>query len=340
MTTSSKIELKKLISPDDVIEKIDPILHYKVHKVNDPFVLKVGRDGYDFIVNTGKKEFRLNTDDSKIAVSRFIGVRQDAFDRMNEKLQRRLVSSVLRHSEPFAIISNNGEVESFRKLNSMMASVNIPEMINHISKELPDSRFSNANIRRGKIVDIGIVTGMSEIVAPGDAIQAGALISVSPTGVISPRAQSYTVRQICSNGAISASYGNAYEYKDPEYVNQWAVNSIKESFDSVGLTAEQYRRLSNIKFESDKQLYQVAKNLIVRSRMSPDNASAVYERIQSSKPTTMWDLFNIITFVSTHNMESASSSMRAMRVASDFAAVHSGANHECDSCGKVHKMGD
>lgn len=326
-----------IISKDEVLNRISSIVDQTSHKVTDTSTIDVSKtQGSDLVITDGSKEFHLNDDISKLAASRFVGINSYAFDKMTVGLQRRVIEAVLQASDPFSIITDDNRV--IQLTNSKASPINVVSLLDHIEKSIEGMQFHTASVRRNRIADISIV---SPIVKPikingKDVIQAGAFISVSPSGSSTPKVRAYTVNQICSNGAVSSAYGQEYNYTDGEQVNGWATDSIKESLASVGITAEQYIRLSKIEIDDDSQRKSIIRNMIEKSNLSEDNSKLVWDRAKQTPPNTLWDVFNIITYVVTHQMSGGTSRYNAWRGIGDFAARHSNVKHKCDICNKEH----
>lgn len=156
-------------------------------------------------------------------------------------------------------------------------------------------------------IDLYVVGAKRDHVKKGDWVEAGLHVGFSPIGIANPLAEGYVRRLVCTNGATVHKGVYVFKYGDGDggeddgvsstSVWQWFNTAMKEAYKSFPKEIGRLRDMTKQRVNPSQVVAQVTQGL-------PRNAARLIEaRMMDESPRTMYDVYNIITYVASHNID-------------------------------------
>lgn len=199
-----------------------------------------------------------------------------------------------------------------------------PTMIlDKIENTLHPNDYFRATIKEDKVC-IYVVGQVEEAVRKGDVVRGGAYIEFSPTGVTSPLVKGFIERLICTNGAVSNEDTLIFSFGGDEggSFNKWLRNSLVSATKSVKKTAVTLREMANTKINPSEVL-----DHVLRASLPDMVKDSIRAKVMDQGAPTMYDLYNHITYVASHEVEDEQIVHRLMTNASEV-----GKHKSCPVC--------
>jgi len=148
---------------------------------------------------------------------------------------------------------------------------------------------------------ISVVTDQTFEPVKEDTLFGGIKIQNSILGKDVVEVSPYIFRQWCSNGAITSQSLGRYTRKKHDNLNNWFGEIIEGSSSELEKEFERIRHLTqvSVKGHVPETIQGIAKD----RRISQKITEEILERASSEKVETMYDLWNCITWVASHNVE-------------------------------------
>lgn len=195
-------------------------------------------------------------------------------------------------TRPVAVVSNR-----YKLLNHNTVLDSIKKIL--VEKDdLQNIRTINLiNSPDGTKIFLKILFGITKEILEDDKVNFGVEIINSVDGRISLHCIPYTYRWVCSNGAVvTKSLGNVI-HKHTTNLNLDALEgSIRIALDSVEAITQKYFDFTQTEVIEMEAVDKEGKEWIAK------NIPKKYlEVVESNKPKTAWDLYNIFTRLNTHD---------------------------------------
>jgi len=110
-----------------------------------------------------------------------------------------------------------------------------------------------------------------------------------------------------------------FAYGEDDNVWRWFRASIRSAYGSLNKVIDQFRMMIAQEVP-DAQRSFLLQNLIRGAGIKGNDAQAVQARALAAPPQNAFDLYNLVTWASTHVLREPRAVVRAQRVATDFAA--------------------
>jgi hypothetical protein len=218
-------------------------------------------------------------------------------------------------------------------------------VLNNVERGMPDEvEYSRILNLPNQTVQLEIAGVEETPVVAGDLIRAGVTVRFSPTGLSLPVVASNTLRLICTNGMTSLvnlrefSYtgggngeGNGNGNGNGPLWN-WLRRSVRDAYRGVAPIIERFREMEGTAI-SPTERAEMIEALIRQQQLPAEAADAVRARAIAEPPNTVWDVFNLGTWASSHAIPDSEARrvVRAQRALSTFAQqdVH---DRICPTC--------
>lgn len=311
---------------------LGPVLDLKVEKVSEEATLQVDHDG-DIFLQDGMEEWKLEGVARKSMLHRI-----KAPNAMVKKLSAPTSSRVMtelyqRMGATSALFKGNVPVSFEPK--GRYRSVPIDLVVAELEQALVEPDYHRAMILPNHDVRLEVMGQSEAAVVPGDLVRGGVMVQFSPVGLTNPKVQSFALRLACTNGATSTSViedyslGSNPDAKGPQ-IAKWIGTTAQSAYQSLPLTTAKWKPLTEVQVSAEDRPLLLG-SLMRDSRLRPSETSALWAEATENPPETVYDVFNLMTWLSSHVLEDPERISRVQRVASNF--VDEGAHSKfCPTC--------
>lgn len=252
-----------------------------------------------------------------------------------------MLTWLLQRQERLAVVEKEGMVSDVIPATRAPV-VETERALAVIAKALPEARYQMASLTPDFKADLIAISDSREVVLQpgrhailpkgGDPFKGGVHVSFSPLGVTAPLVEPYLVRLVCVNGAIHAEYLHQYGkgYGEGDDVWHFFRQGIKDARDAVKGILDKYHHMAEDALDPE-HVSRLVEGMIRESKLGPEVANTFRARVMDYPPRTMYDLWNHLTYVSTHLYENVAQRVRAMTRAGAIADAES---HQrvCPTC--------
>jgi hypothetical protein len=254
------------------------------------------------------------------ALAKFVGLPQRLCDNLSPDLFGRVTTELLGRKERYNLLLENGQVENlvdFRGIRNLP----VERVLSTIEHVVPDCDYHRVSILNNRSASLEIVGPKQEGVRRGDIVQAGALVNFSPINIIKPLVQSYVLRLTCTNGQTARTVlaefaGGGGEGDD---VWQWFRQSVRAAYQSLGAVINRYREMIQERIPADQRAAML-EELLRQAGITGKEAEAVRAQAIQDPPRNTYDIMNLITWASSHIIQSPERIQRALNAGATFTS--------------------
>ena len=213
--------------------------------------------------------------------------------------------------------------------------ISVDRALSTITRASRRVEFNRALVLPDRSIRLEAVFEERQPVARGDLVRAGALVHFSHLGIVQPLVQSFVMRLVCTNGAVSNQIVRQFSASGNEGdgIWQWFRKSVREAASALTGIVERFRQM--IQEEIDPSDRASVLEALVRGAHLPDQvAEAVRQRALAEPPRNAYDAVNLMTYATSHEMQDPASVVRAQRAVAQFtdATTH---HRICPACHRV-----
>lgn len=334
MTNATAEKNLVLMSQDEVMERLVLPQGLKATPIQvgaRPRIVKDG-DGYNVQFSRGSPGFSLLTAEGKDALFDFTGIPKGLAKSTPEKLMLPVLEHQLAALDRVVAISDdeNGLLRLQRQTD--MRPVLAPaQVLEQVYQQFPEVMYQRAERSDNYAFDVLAITHnqvqrLETLLAPGqhkflprggDPFRAGVHMRFSPLGTVAPMIEPYTVRLVCTNGAISAQFMSAWGkgYGEGDEMWQWFRQGLEDSGRRVSEIMGNFAELVGEEIPPGEGRMLAVNGAIRDARLPKAQADAVMAMALANPPRTAYDIFNFMTAVATHQSQTFGEQLRRMAVA-------------------------
>lgn len=326
------------MNTSEVSEKLNTVRGLKAFVVDCDEGTKVQVADENISIRPGRgKRSLLLTEDGRRSFNDYLGTTRLA-PQVSTKTAAMVANDLLAHKERFAYVIKDGQIIGFttpRQFNNM----NPDKVISTIEGIIEQPDFNRVMIDpANQTVTLEVIGAQNTAVAKGDLIRAGAMLIFNPLGIHEVQVQSYVLRLACTNGATSNTVLNSFSFggrgggdnEGKGDVWKWMRGSLRKAYNSYEKVAERWRVMmeENIP-EADRVM--VLNALMKEAGMTREQQAMLTSQALTHPPLTSYDMLNLMTWASSHMLESPAQVHRARHAAVTFQSSDS---HErfCPVC--------
>ena len=197
--------------------------------------------------------------------------------------------------------------------------------------------FQRALVLPGHVIRVEAVGIEEQPVRRGDLVRAGVLTQFSTIGAGKPMVQSYCQRLACTNGAVTMDVFREFSFGGNGGSNgqfwSWFRKSVQDSFHSLGDIVNRWKSMV------EEQISPAERNLVLeallkRAGIRGRDADVVRARALESPPENAYDMLNLVTWATSHQLEGPRAIVRAQLAAATFSD-ESEHQRVCPTCHKT-----
>ena len=311
---------------DEVLERIQPILNYRVRSVVHeprtrvqvlPDMVALRPSGGAHLVPFAKE--------GVTALAQYTGMGGNLIRQLSPDTFGRVATELLARHEQYGLILKGDSIVAFCK-RGVYQGLPAERVLHAIERSLKGTDYHRVQVNEGTTeVRLEVVGAQQQPVVRGDLVRAGALINFSPVGTINPMVQSYVVRLTCTNGAMSNDVLAEYHYGgngggEGDNIYQWFRDSVRSVGGALSTIVERYHRM-----RPEAQRAQVLEALLRQAKITGEDAQAVRAMAIERPPRNAYEAMNLITWANSHVLTEPRQITRAQQAAARFSdeAQHS-----------------
>lgn len=313
-----------------------------IKSVNNVSVKQVAKDPATKIIVTpdmvtmrprrGARLLEVDRDEGVRDLFKFLHCPPDLMGKVSPDTSRRVLNDLIDTKEQFELIMRDGKIIGFRAVHR---GHNMPceRVLDSIDKVIEKADYNKAMVLANQAVDLEIVGIDKKAVSKGDIIRAGARVMFSPLGGVNPTVQSFVLRLACTNGATSNNVlreysfgsggGDAHGRSDHrDGLWSWFRKSLKEAYSSYNEIVDRYKEMVEDRIPDDQRAMML-ENMIREAGLDDATAKAVRDRAIEQPPQNSYDMFNLLTWATSHLITEPKRIQRARRAVEVFQAAES-----------------
>ena len=305
----------------DVLEKLEPICHITARQVEHNPRTRVLVEPGQVIMRPGNGGHLIPfSENGAKALAKFVGLPQKLCNELSPELFGRVTTELLSRKERYNLLLDNGQVENLVDYRGIR-NLPVERVLSAIEHVVPNCDYHRVSILDHYSASLEMVGPRQEAVRRGDIVQAGALVNFSPINMMKPLVQSYVLRLTCTNGATSklvlAEFtGGGGEGDD---VWQWFRQSVRAAYQSIGDIVNRYRQMIQERIPPEQRAG-ILEELLHRAGITGKEAEAVRAQAIQEAPRNTYDMMNLITWASSHIIESPDRIQRALNASATFTS--------------------
>lgn len=321
MTTAT--EEKKVLTHGEVMEKLQPLMQEQVKHILDGSRASVTIRPDMISLRPGKGARVMEITPNGLGqIAHFVQLPANIGDQLRAKTLENVMSEMLSRRNKFSVVLNkeNQVVDLIRYKER--DPINAERVLTTIEKAIPVQGYNRVLIN-GRNVQLEVTGELEQAVQRGDLVRAGVMVQFSPMGVAIPRVQSYATRLECTNGAVSNHFFSDFNFggggSEGDDIWQWFRQSARKAYRSFESFIGEWRKLTEENIRPEDRAA-ILESLLKRCKITGEDARAVHAYALERPPQNAWDMFNVLTWASSHLLTDPRQVHQAQTLASDFAS--------------------
>lgn len=339
-----------LMEPKEALDRMDfpDGLKAETITINRRSIPKLQRTEDGFTLRFGTKvEFPLERQEAINSIYDLTGVPKWHATHTPDTLIAPLLEHHLREQEAVLAITDDQGLQRLVGMKDLHPVLSPERTMEEIVQRYPEVQFQKVQ-SDGQTADVLAITHndekhLQELLQPGlhqflpqggDPFRAGFHLRFSPLGIVEPMIEPYLVRLVCLNGAIHAEYLSAFPgkgYGEGDEVWHWFRQGLDHVGGSIDEVMGKYAGMVGEEIPEGDGRILALEGMVRAARLNRPMADAMRDQAVAHPPQNMYDLYNILTYVSTHNTKNFDSQVQAMRRAGQQAEIGEHAQY-CPTC--------
>lgn len=307
----------------EVLEQIQPIMDTSARTIDhgpatrvvvhpDMVTLRPGRGGHHMEI--GKEGVK--------SLSSFIGMPEKFANQLSTGTVGTVATELLQRKGRYDVMTREGQVVAFDNPHShrMLQPERVLRTIENAVRGEVD--YHRVMIQEPHTVTLEIVGEQNQAVVRGDMVRAGAMVTFSPIGVVSPSVQSYVQRLACTNGVISSDVLRQFSFNgggggEGDDIWHFFRQATRDAFGAMGRIVERWQemRRENIP-AADRAM--ILEAMLKEAGIGKKEADAVRAQALENPPRNTYDILNLISSASSHLLTTPKDIRRAQNAVMVF----------------------
>ena len=314
----------------ETLEKeLAPIKELRVEKISDAAVVEIAPTESQLYLHDGEYQY-VATEDSYKTSLKHIGMSS----AMVSKLSATTASAAATE-----LLQKKGEATAVFKDQILMAMApkgrykpfSVAMALDIIQSELGEFEVNRASMRGQYTVRLEIAGPDQFQVEDDDLIRAGVMVDFNPIGLTDPIVQTFGVRLVCTNGATSNVVFSTQALTSEEEDNkEWFRANVRAAYDGVEAAVEQWRNMQKKKVTARERPLLLG-GFARAAGLNGKEQSALFAHAAENPPQNAYDVFNCLTWLTSHGMDDPNRTARAQLATAKFVGEETHSKH-CPTC--------
>lgn len=318
------------LTRNQVMEKLDlaQVSAKRVeHKAGTKLMVRQSEeDGIEMALrpSSGAKVIELSPEAVEILPS-FAGYPKDFYKELPPELLGKVITTLLEGKEEYTLLL--GRDRRVHDFSTKPVQVIAPHKVLGVVEKIlgkEDVRYPRCALMSRNTVLLEAIGIQETPVVAGDLVRAGVQIVFNPLGLgVAPRVEAYALRMWCTNGATSSTAFREFEFGrggEGDDIWQWFRKSIRAGVRAFDKVIGEYRNLASQNIAPEHRA-EILQGLINRAGLKRiETAIHAHVLALPEPPRTAYDLFNVMTYATTHMVREPEQILKARQATADFAA--------------------
>lgn len=313
----------------DVLERLEPVTNTQVRNVDhdDRTRIEVTPDMVTIRPNRGARTLEM-TDGAVQSMATFLGLPITLAAKLRPETFGAVSTELLGQKRQYALVLKDNAVTQVTKRGHFNA-LNPERVLKQIENAIPNVEWHRVLILDDLAASIEMLGENRQPVRSGDLMRAGAQVTFSPIGTVNPMVQSYAMRLICTNGMTSNTILREFHFggsggdggggtNEGDNIWQWFRRSVKDAYDSLAPIVTRYREMLDEHVEPGDRASALTA-MLRAAKITGKDAEAVRALALANPPENSYDMVNLITFASSHIIESPVRARQAQIASAAYA---------------------
>jgi len=301
------------------MEQIAPVLNFQVRPLSQDTRVGADPESRAIYIRPSRGGQRLEIAKQGLdALLKCTGLTHTLIRRVSPETFGRAASEALR-GEKLALMVQEEKVTDIVPASQRRRQIDIERVFNTVDRIIPDADYQRALMLPNHSVQVEVVGAEEHPVVRGDLVRAGVLFRVSPLGLENPLVQSYCTRLACTNGAVSTDVVEQFGYGEGDDLWHWFRHSMGRAYRAIEKIIARFRQLAQEEIPPEDRA-NILSALLKRARLDQDSVRAVQAEALANPPTSSYEMFNLLTWATTHVVQDAPSIVRGMNTAAEYSS--------------------
>ncbi len=330
---------QNLLTRDIILEKLEPFSRTQIRHVPDSSDSRVVIDENTVVIRPtrGARGVEVDTREGLPNTLKVVGLPLDLAAKLSPGTFGACLSELLKKRENFDMVMRDEKVVDLVPYKAERGTLQPERLINAIEKQIPVQGYNRLLTLNDQMLQLEVVGEKTEPVAPGDLVQAGVLVRFSPLNIHIPSVQAYALRLECTNGATSMIHfgeftggGGGHGHSDnggnsrggsgsDDFWNWFRLN-VRKAYGSLDKVVAAWRKLVDERIDP-KDRAALITAMLREAHLKGEVAEQIRAMAIERPPQNSWDIFNYMTYASSHLLEAPKEIVATMGAAADFAAA-------------------
>lgn len=263
------------------------------------------------------------------------GITTTMLDKLRPETLNRVTNELLESRGRYGVLLKENKIVAFQKATEFHP-LKTTKVLDHIERAIPQAEYHRALVLPDRSLSIEVVGERRQPVQVGDLVQAGALVTFSPLGIIEPMIQSYVLRQQCMNGQTSNVVANRYHFSrgsgggEGDDIWQFFRRGIRAAYNSVDRIVNRYQAMIQHEVPAEERALVIAA-MLKEAGIGGAEADAVRQRAIAHPPQNSYDVLNLLTWATSHVITKPERVVKAQQAIAGFI-VESEHSKYCPTC--------
>ncbi|MBA7626044.1 hypothetical protein ES703_33482 [subsurface metagenome] len=309
----------------EALERLAPISEVTSRRIEHDANTRVVKEPDQVILRPGRHRPVMTLAPEGIdSMAKFTGITTRVADTFSADTFGRALSELLARRGAYNVIVRNNAITEFTPAGR--EGINPGRLMTALERAIPGdgpADFNRVIIRGEDQATVDVSGHRTVAVVANDIINAGVSVTFSSLGSLAPTVQSYAIRQWCLNGATSDHVLETFRGHgggEGDDMWQWFRESVRRAYQSISGIGRQYQRMveENVTPENRAAMLDA---LLIEAGIKDDLAAAVRARALAQPPENAYDLHNLVTYATTHDMTEPHEIDRARRATRLYASA-------------------
>ena len=319
----------------EVMQQLEPLMGVTVKTIEHQPKTRVVVEPDQVILRPGSGGHLVPMNEQGVkSLANFVGMPQGMGKELSPDLFGRVTTELLERKHAYNVMMMEGAIVDFAKVDHIR-NIAPERVIDAIEHTIPNADYNRVTTTKDYTATLEVIGEKREPVVRGDLVRAGALVRFSPIGTVAPLVQSFVVRLRCTNGAIDNSILREFTHGgEGDDVWQWFRKSIHDAYGALNDIVSRYRDLIKDRIKPDQRAL-ILEQLLKEAGVKGEIADAVRTMAIQEPPRNTYEMFNLITWASSHLIKEPAQIDRARIVAAKFTSTETHQTY-CPLCHRTN----
>ena len=315
-----------------IMEALGDVQDLEVEKISKEATVELDPTNKVMVVHDGARMWSVG-EESYRSVMQYFGVSGSLVKRLSSGTASSVATEIMQSKGRASAIVRGLEMVGLAP-KGRYKPLPVSTVLETIDEAVGGLEWSRAMVLPRYRVRLEMLGEAEAEVAKGDLVRAGVMVDFSPIGLSDPLVQTFGLRLVCTNGATSNVVLETHTLTSDEDDNrEWLAGAVASAYKGLDSAVDKWKELAHYQVaEEERPLLLGA--LAKAAKLKASEQTSLFARAVETPPDTAWDVFNLMTWLSTHVMQDPRRVALAQMATAAFA--HEDTYHKhCPTCNRA-----